>query len=210
MHVPVTLALFATILVVLVALRLRWRRIPGRIRLLLIALSFAAVAAQGLSFVTRWRIAEDTPRVALYWAAIAGYEFFIVMLTLLRPRWLTTIIAVVLILPLLSASIFLPLGDLFNRNQQRIVPLDASLSGKITPWNSVLRSTSGVDVDIVESSRHVPFVDRALASARLYNNQCNTSAIVATLQPGRKSVLVSCPAWQAHPAGEDNVLLKLP
>lgn len=211
MHVPSTLALFASILALLVVLRIRWSKFSTRFRRLVVSLACMAIVAEILSRISRWSINSDLMDALLYWAAMTSYEFFVLLLTLLRPRWLTATIAIILILPLFSASIFLPLGRIFDRNTYRVQPLGSSLVNQITPWDSVLQGTSGVDSDISEINSHVPFLRHHLGGVRFYNNQCNTSGLEVRLLPNSRNVHFHCPSWSPQPGDEGNgTVLELP
>jgi hypothetical protein len=159
----------------------------------MIALACALLAAQTLLSVSGWNFNSSLLRVAIYWGAMTSYEFFILLFTLIRPRWLTSMIAAILILPLLSASIFLPLDVLFDRSPRHIQVLGGPISIETVPWDSVLHGTSGVDAEIIQTSSRVPFMRRHLGGVRFYSKQCNTTALVITLAPDHRSIFFHCP-----------------
>jgi hypothetical protein len=207
-HVPATLALFASLLILLVVLRLRWPRLSNQLQRLMIVAACAALAIQGLISVSGWTLNNSLLRVTIYWAAMVAYEFFILLFTFLRPRWLTTMIAIVLILPLLSASIFLPLAALFDHSEHHAQLLGDTIWSETTPWNSVLGSISGTDVDIFERNSHIPFLRKSLGGVRFYSSQCDIAGLKIKLQPDRRSIYFHCPNRSGD--GGNNSQLHLP
>src|SRR5271170_3507847 len=113
MHVPLTLAVFLLLTTAIVLLRIFWSRLSPRTRRALRLSAGTIFVLFFLSFVSRWGPSSDRLNSVFYWSALLSYEFFVLLFTHLRPRWLTATIAVVLILPLFSASVFLPLTGLF-------------------------------------------------------------------------------------------------
>jgi hypothetical protein len=198
MDVPVTLAIFTTILAALVLLRIRWPSLPVRLQSTLIVLAMVAIFLQGLTYATHWNLSDDRAGFLLNWSAIIGYEFIVLLATRLRPRWLTSIVAVILILPLLSASIFLPLTGQFERSPHYRTKLDTNLYIETTPWESPLKGTSGVDIQIFVTKPYIPFLRHLFASSRLFNNQCNTAGATVVLQLDHENVLISCPSWSGE------------
>jgi hypothetical protein len=194
MHLPLTFASFALLTTGIVLLRLFWQRLSPRVHCVVIILACAALFLSALSLATKWTIYPDSLNAALYWSALAGYEFFLVLFTLLPPRWLTSIIAAILIAPLLSASIFLPLAHLFDMAPYQTLPLGDRFVSVRTPWSMEGTNGSGVDLKIYWRPSWAPFLQRQVQGARYYNSQCDTGASFAVLQPDHKSVLMNCPA----------------
>jgi hypothetical protein len=194
MHLPLTFASFALLTTGIVLLRLVWQRLSSRVHHVVITLACAAPFLSALSLTTKWTIYPASLNAALYWSAIAGYEFFLILFTLLPPKWLTSIIAAILIVPLLSASIFLPLARVFDTAHYQTLPLGDKFVSVRTPWGSGTTNGSGVDLEIYWRPSRAPFLQRRVQGVRYYNSQCDTGASFAVLQPDHKSVLMSCPA----------------
>lgn len=194
MNVPLTFAALTTLTGALVLLRFFWPHLSRRTQTFLIAGACIIPALFGLIFVSRWSTSSIRLNAACYWACIASYEFFLLLFTRLRPRWLTTIIAIILILPLLSASVFLPLADIFNVPPVTTVVLGDHFISERVPWGSHKFENTGTDLVIYSRPPWAPFVRRRRQSCRYYNSQCNASQAFAVLQPDRKSVLMVCPA----------------
>jgi hypothetical protein len=194
MHLPFTFASFALLTAGIVLLRLFWQRLSFRVHCFIVILACAALFLLALSLATKWTIYPDSFNAALYWSALAGYEFFLVLFTLLSPKWLTSIIAIILIAPLLSATIFLPLAHLFDTAPYQTLPLGDRFVSVRTPWSMEATNGSGVDLKIYWRPSWTPFLQRQVQGARYYNSQCDTGASFAVLQPDHKSVLMNCPA----------------
>jgi len=199
MHVPLTFALLSALTGVLVLVRVFWRRIPHRVRLSLTVCAILTPIVSAIAFLTHWRTFSDRLDAGFYWASIASYEFFLILFTRLRPRWLTTAIAIVLILPVLSASVFLPLTDLFNQHPATITSIGDHLVSERVPWGSGAHEIGGTDLSIFSKPPWAPFLRRRRRSCRYYNSQCNAGAAFAVLQPDRDSVLMVCPASPGQP-----------
>jgi len=207
---PPTFVLFVVLTGALIALRLSWCRLSSRNHRLLIACACAALFIYAFTFVTGWSTSSNHLNAAFYWFAIAGYEFFLLLFTLLRPRWLTTIIAVILMVPILSASPFLPLMELFNPAPHTVTPIGTNLVSDRAPWSGGPSANSGFDLTIYSYPSWTHFLRRRRQASRYYNEQCDAAQASATLQPDRKHVLMSCPAAPGQPPGSArNLVVKL-
>ena len=103
MHVPLTLVLLAALTAVAVLLRIRWPLLSRRWRAVLIALAFSALLADAFMHVSKWEPNSEHLYRLVNWIAVAGYLFLLILWTRMAPRWLTTLSAVVLVLPLLAS-----------------------------------------------------------------------------------------------------------
>jgi len=207
---PPTFALFVVLTGALIALRLSWSRISLGSHRILIACACAALFIYAFTFVTGWSTSSNHLNASLYWFAIAGYELFLFLFTLLRPRWLTIIIAIVLIIPILSASPFLPLTELFNSAPHSIAPIGPDLVSDRSPWSDGPFANSGFDLVVYSYPSWTHFVRRRRQGARYYNGQCDAAHASATLQPDQKHVLMSCPAAPGQPqSSARNLVVKL-
>ncbi|MDW5266735.1 MULTISPECIES: hypothetical protein [Acidobacteriaceae] len=191
---PLTFAALAILTGVLFLLRLRWLRLSQRTRTTLIGCAGAALILYSLIFITGWDTSSNHLNAAIYWAAVAGYEFFLLLFTLLRPRWLTTIIAAVLMLPVLSASPFLPLAELFNPAPHTTVSIGPNFISDRVAWGTGTGPNSGFDLVIYSQPSWTHFLRHRRQGSRYFNGQCDASRAYATLQPDGKHVLMSCPA----------------
>jgi hypothetical protein len=207
---PLTFALFVIVTGALISLRLSWSRISTRGHRILIGCACAALCIYGFSFVTGWSTISNHLNAALYWFAIAGCEFFLLLFTLLRPRWLTTIIAIILMVPILSASPFLPLTELFNPAPHTIVSIGTNLVSDRAPWSEGSSASSGFDLTIYSYPSWTHLLRRRRQASHYFNRQCNAAQATAALQPDQKHVLMSCPAAPGQPPGSArNLVVKL-
>jgi hypothetical protein len=191
---PLTFAALALLTGALILVRIRWRRLSQKTHTTLITCACAAIVLYLFTLATGWNTASYHLNAALYWLAVAGYELFVLLFTLLRPRWLTAIIAVVLLLPLLSASAVLPLADLFNPAPHTIVSIGGNFVTDRTPWGTGGAGSSGFDLVVYSHPSWTHLVRRRRQASRYYNGQCDAARAFATLQPDGRHVLMSCPA----------------
>ena len=206
MHVPLTLALLAALTAVCVLLRVRWPFLSRRLRTALIALAFAAILLNILMHVTKWSPNSDHMYRLVSWGMVAAYEFFVILWTRKPPRWLTTLSAIILLVPMLSPSFLFPLASIFDKSPLD-TPLTDSLLVERTPWRAIFGGTSGLDIDIYYRPVWAPFVRRGIQNARLYDGQCNTSQVSTVLSADRTRVMVSCPPWPGQPTEQSYDLI---
>jgi hypothetical protein len=191
---PLTFAVLAILTGALILLRLRWTQLSRRSHKVLVGCAVAALILYGFTFAAGWSTSSNHLNAAIYWAAIAGYELLLLLFTLLRPRWLTSIIAAVLIFPILSASAFLPLAELFNPAPHTVVSIGPNLISDRAPWGTGTAPSSGFDLTIYSHPSWTHFFRRRRQASHYYSGQCDASRSSATLQPDGKHVLMSCPA----------------
>jgi hypothetical protein len=206
-HVPITLALFAALIGVSVLLRIRWPRLSRRLRRVLIASAMSAILLQVLIHVIKWSPNSDRAYRLLSWAAIAGYVFLMILWTRVSPRWLTTLCAVILILPLLGPTLLFPLASLFATPAPLDTQLTDTLFSEILHWRSAFGGTSGVDVGVYYRPVWAPFIRHSGEQVRLYDNQCNTAAVSVVLSADHKRAMVSCPPWPGQPTEQSYDLI---
>lgn len=207
---PLTFAAFAILTGALLLLRLRWPRLSPETQRFLVVCSCAVLALVGAAKATRWSTSSTHLNAVFYWLVIAGYGVLLVLFTLLRPRWLTTIIAIVLFIPILSASAFLPLAELFNPAQHTIVDIGPNLTSDLAPWGTGTAPTSGYDLNIYSHPSWTHFLRHRRQGSHYYSGQCDSSRASATLEPDGEHVLMSCPAAPNQPPdAARNLVVKL-
>lgn len=144
-----------------------------------------------------------------YWLAAASYGFFLLLFTLLRPRWLTTMIAIILFFPILSASAFLPLAELFNPAPHTVVSLGPDLISDNVPWGTGPVPIAGFDFTIYSTPSWTRFLRRRRQAARYFNGQCDAAHASAMIQPDGEHALMTCPAYPGQPDTARNLVVKL-
>jgi hypothetical protein len=204
-----TFAVLVILTGALIVLRLRWPRLSQKAHTVLIGCAVAALGLYLLMFATGWSTASNHLNAAIYWGAIAGYEFFLLLFTLLRPRWFTTIIAIVLILPILSASPFLPLAELFSSAPHTIASIGPDFISDLAPWGTG-RAPSGFDLTIYSYPSWTQLLRHRRQASHYFSGQCDASRAYATLLPDGKHILMSCPAGaDQQPDAARNLVVKL-
>ena len=201
MNVLVSLAVFLVFTGALLLLRFRWPLFSTRARYRMIAIACVVCLVMGICAAMKWSTVYPWLNAACYLAAMVSYEFFIIVLfTRLQPRWLTSIIGIVVIVPLLSASFFLPISGL-TRESMATVDLGSRFFSERLPWGFGGPQTSGTDLTLYYRSKWLPWMQREVLSSRYYGGQCDAWAAYAELQPDHRSALMVCPLWPGQTTG---------
>jgi hypothetical protein len=204
-YIPLTLVTLALFTALIVVLRIRWGRLSSKFKRCLLILCLVPVSLLLFSAATRLSTTSDRLNTAVYWGFVLGYIFFVSLFTLLRPVWFTSLIAIILILPLLSASAILPLAAIFSRQAHRTKVIGDGLITDLVPLDAVTRDGAGADIVIYRRISWAPFLRRREQGARYFNTQCNTSAAYAVLQPDGYHLQMVCPATPG--AANDRVMV---
>lgn len=195
MHLPLTFGLVAALMAALVLLSVYWLCIPGAVRKALIIFAIIVPVIFFLAYVTKWRASPDRINYLFCWGFLASWGVWLVLFSRLKPRWLTAITAVVLMLPaVLSASILFPLALTFDSAPATTISLGDHIVSERTPWGAGTAETTGTDLTLYYQPGWMPLLRRSLRSARYYNGQCDANAAYAVLQPDGWHVEMVCPA----------------
>lgn len=209
MHLPLTFGLLAALTAAMVILRIVWQRVPRPGKTALIVFVIAVIAIFAAAYATKWRATPLRLNFAFCWALLASWEILLLHFSLLKPRWLTGIVAVVMLLPLLSASILFPLASAFDPAQATTVDLGDHIISERVPWGTGTADTTGTDLTLYYQPAWMPLLRRSLRSARYYNGQCDANAAYAVLEPDRRHVRMVCPAASYLPA-DSAITITLP
>jgi hypothetical protein len=201
-HVPQTILTLTLFTLAIVFVRIRWHRLSRRFKRCLILLAAASIGLMAIAALGRISTTSDHVNAAIYWSAVLSYIFFVVLFTLLRPRWLTSLIALVLVLPLLAASAILPLGAIFANLPHYTTPLGNGFVSDRVPIDAVTPNARGADFAIYHRFSWLPFVQRRHQGARYFSTRCDATAAYAVLQPDHVHILMVCPALPGQPAEE--------
>ena len=207
MHPQLTMAIFAGMTVMLILLRLSWCQLSPRMRRAVLIAALVALPLWPISAITHWSTSSDRLNNLLYWAFIAAYELLLLLFTLLRPYWLTSLFAFTLLAPLLSASAFLPLSDLFDRAPQPPTPLSSHLSSQLVPFIYPGSDITGADLEVYSRPAWLPFLQHKAQGARYYNTQCDAFHASAKLEPDGRHLLMNCPAWSGQSPNTARILV---
>ncbi len=196
---PLTLTALALFTAVIVVLRIRWPRLSIKLKRLLIIFWAVPVSLTLFSAATRISTTYNHLNATVLWGFVIGYIFFVSLFTLLRPVWLTSLVAIILVLPLLSASAILPLTGIFSRQTHHVEPIGGGLVTDLVPLDAVTHDGSGADLAIYRRPLRAPFLQRKEQGVRYFNTQCDTSAAYAVLQPDGSHIRMVCPAAPGTP-----------
>ena len=193
---PLLLALTTLLLLMagLVVLRFRWQHLKRPTRFRLLALAIALILPAVLAIVTGWQSTSVTIDNLLLWLQAFGYVLIVVFFTLLRPRWLSIGISVILLLPLLSSSSLAPLSILFTARPYRTVPIGSGYYLETAPWTSGPGENSGVEYTVFYRPGSPGFFRRGIRGGRLYESQCRTAEAFGTLDSEANRITLHCPA----------------
>jgi hypothetical protein len=198
-HIPLTLAALILFTAVIVVLRLRWPRLSRKLKRRLIFVALVPVILLLFAVATRLNTTSDHLNTAVYWEFVLGYIFFVVLFTLLRPVWLTSLVAIILLVPLLSASAIFPLAAIFSRQAHHIQYIGNGLVSDLVDVDAVTQGASGADLNIYRRLAWAPFLQRKVQGARYFNTQCNASAAYAITLPDNLHLRMICPAMSGTP-----------
>jgi hypothetical protein len=209
MRVLLTTAVLASLTLAIILLRVFWFRIPTRARSFFVYTGLSMILLHVAFVVTKWSTTSDRLNSIINWGAVAGYILIIVLFTLHRPRWLTTISAAILILPVFTSSILLPLRDLFNP----VLPSNNRIDNRYiyakTLWNEQGETqNSGADLMIFFQPRFIP-LRRKIQRATFNDMQCDASSSSASIDRVHKIIHFHCPASSAL-TGSEPIDLLLP
>jgi hypothetical protein len=194
MRVLLTAGVLALLLFAIILLRVFWTRVPAKTRSFLVYSGLAMMFIHVAFAVTKWSTTSDRFNSIINWGAVAGYMLIIVLFTLHRPRWLTTISAAILILPVFASNIILPLRDLFSTDSPSIVRIDNRYIYAKNRWHeSGENQNSGVDLMVFYQPRFLP-LRRKLQRATFNDMQCDASASSANIDRVSKIIHFHCPA----------------
>jgi hypothetical protein len=207
MLIQATIAALALLTAAMILLRILWMRVPPGLRSFLIRGSIAMMMVHAIFSVTRWGTTSAYVNVVINWLAIAGYELLVLLFSRLSPKWLTSISAAILVIPLFASSILLPLAGIFRPGSLPKTPVGRNLYYKVVPWSNNGAGNSGVDIDIYYRPAFVPFLSRKVETQSFNTMECNAFAAYVMRGSDPETVVARCPHWPTQPAGaEDKVL----
>ena len=208
MRVLLTAVVLASLLLAIILLRVFWARVPAKARSFLICTGLAMMFLHIVFTLSKWSTTSYRLNAIINWGAVAGYMLVIALFTLLRPRWLTTISAVILILPVFATNIFLPLLDLTS-DSPIVTRIDRHYTYAQTFWDiSGENQNSGVDLVVFYQPRFLP-LRRKVQRATFNDMECDASASSASLDRASKIIHFHCPA-SLRKAGSAPIDLLLP
>ena len=209
MDIQITIALLVLLTAAMVLLRMYWLHVPSPLRFLLIRAALVVVVVHLFFTVTKWGTTSTHFNAVINWLAIAGYEFLVLLLSRLAPKWLTCTSAVILIIPLFSSSILFPLSMVLHRDSIPLTPLGNHLYYKNVPWGANGPDNSGVDLNIYYRLPFAPFLSRRVGTQAFNMDVCNATKAFAMPGPEPKTILARCPHLPSKPAGNDDKIVRI-
>ncbi len=206
MHLPLTFGVLAALAIATLLLRWRWDSISRRAQQRILLAALIAMILRGLGLLTNYSTSFRI-EAALNWLCLAGYGILLARFSLMRPRWLTSTVGAILALPVLAATVLLPLTELFDRTPPLVAPIGNGLYSELRRIQTSPVAVDGAEFNIYSHPAWAPFLRRRRETARLFDTQCDTHAMYAVLQPGGRTVRVTCPEWPGHPAAEQHSVL---
>jgi hypothetical protein len=193
MNIPLTTVVLLFLTAALVMVRVFWPRIPPKVRGFLIPFACVSPIVQLMIVGSTWSTGSNLVNAIINWFAIAGYMLLVLLFTRLRPRWLTTICGIILLVPVFASSILIPLGNVFTPTPNRPVYIARDLAYERSVW--IEGPSSGINFILFRRPVWAPFLRHKLNYVPFNNQQCHTAASTATLEPDGKTVRVVCPPW---------------
>lgn len=194
MHLPLTFGLLGLLTGAVLLLRLLWWRLPWWLRRTVLGTACAMVLLRVLSIATQWSMTSTRLNAVICWTAVAGYEILLARFSLMRPRWLTSISAIVLLTPLIGSTLLIPLTRVFDWSVADISHLGGPYILERSPWDTDESGNSGVDLIVFYRPPLLPFLRHFAQRASFGEDECNPGA--ASVQADRKAHTVHfhCPA----------------
>jgi hypothetical protein len=203
------MACLALLTAIMILLRIFWMRAPAPLRWFLLRASVLAIVVHAIFAATKWGTTSAYINVIINWLAIAGYELLVLLFSRFQPRWLTSICAAILIIPLFAATIVMPLTGIFRPGTLKKTPIGKHLYYKISPWSNNGAGNSGVDLDIFYRPPFAPFLSHKVNSQAFNIMECNASSAFVVPGPDANSVIARCPHWTNQPPGTEDKLLQV-
>ncbi|MBS1799091.1 MAG: hypothetical protein JSS95_04625 [Acidobacteria bacterium] len=191
----------------ILALRFFWQKIPLPAERIVLGSAAVVVAIRLIFVATRWLTMSPHIDTLICWAAVVGYEMILVRFSLMRPRWLTSISAMILLVPIFGSTFLFPLTGIFYTGPPDIRSIGSNYVVERTPWDVSVAGHPGIDLGIFYRPTLVPFLRRMVQRSSFSDEQCDSKAATVTLDPSKKLVYVHCPA---HRDGHDAIDLTLP
>ena len=193
MHVPQTFTLLGLLTGLILTLRLLWWRLPSWLRSLTLGFAVVMVLIRFCFLVSQWSLTSTRLDALLCWTAVAGYEILLARFSLMRPQWLTSISAVVLLFPLLGSTLLIPLTRIFDWEPADISSIGGHYICEKRPWDTGSTANAGMDLVVFYRPAFAPFLRHAVQRSSFSDDQCDSAASSAVADPTHKVVHFRCP-----------------
>ena len=128
--------------------------------------------------------------------AVGGYTLLALLMTRFRPKPLAYCLAIILLLPVPVALLWLPL---LAHSQGPIVTehISGTLFVEKVRWDAGAMGSSGTTLIISDKPRFVPFVEHRFRKINFNDTVCLSRKAFVVLQPDARHVLARCP-WPEY------------
>jgi hypothetical protein len=206
MHFGQTIGLLVALTVAILILRFFWFRMPRRLERRVLLFAGFVVALRFIFLVALLRTMSPFFDALLCWTAVAGYELMLVRFSLMQPRWLTSISAFVLLLPIFGSTLLFPLTGIFDMEPADIRPIGGQYLLERSPWDVKVSGHAGVDLGIFYQPPWAPFLRHMVQRSSFGDEQCDSKAVIVTVDSANKLARFHCPGHE----GQDAIDLTLP
>jgi hypothetical protein len=193
MHLPLTFGLLGLLTAAVIALRFLWWNLPFWLRRLVLVASFAAVFLRVVFIATQWSMISPRLNALHAWVAVAGYQILLARFSLMKPQWLTSISALILLAPLIGSTLLIPLTRFFDLSRADISTLTGPYIVEKSPWDTDASGNSGTDLMVFYRPRFFPFVRHLAQRAAFGNDECRAEAATVQANVQEHTVHFHCP-----------------
>ncbi len=105
MHLPLTFGLLGLLTGAVLLLRVFWWRLPRWLQHSIVIFALGLVLLRITFIATQWSMTSTRLNAVICWTAVAGYEVLLARFSLMRPRLLATVSALILLIPLIGSTL---------------------------------------------------------------------------------------------------------
>lgn len=207
MHFGEAIGLLVLLTFAAVVLRFFWSSIPRKMERALLFAAAAAVTVRFIFLITLWNTTSTVFNDLLCWFAVVGYELMLVRFSLMRPRWLTSISALILLMPMFGSTLLFPLTGIFYTEPADITVVSKNYFFEKDPWDARINETAGYDYLIFYRPSFAPFMRHAAQRSSFSEEQCRSKSVEVRVDPTNRLVHFHCPG---HQGPQSDVNLTLP
>jgi hypothetical protein len=207
MHLPLTFGVLGLLTGAVLLLRLLWWRLPSWLRRWTLLVACAMVLLRVSFIATQWSLASPRMNAVICWLAVVGYEVLLARFSLMKPQWLTSISAVILLMPLIGSTLLIPLTRVFDWSTADISQLAGPYILEKSPWDTDASGNSGIDLIVFYRPSLIPFLRHTSQRSSFGSDECRPNAASAQVDLKTHVVHFHCPA---HGDGKPSIDVILP
>ncbi|HEY2039731.1 MAG TPA: hypothetical protein VGG95_08695 [Edaphobacter sp.] len=194
MHLPITFGLLGLLTGAVLLLRVLWWKLPHWLRKCIVILALGLFLLRLAFIATQWSTTSTRLNAIICWTAVAGYEVLLARFSLMKPQWLTSISAIILLIPLIGSALLLPLTRVFDWSAADITQLSGPYVVEKSPWDTDASGNSGVDMIVFYRPPLLPFLRHSSQRSSFADDACRPAAATAEVDLKKHSVHFHCPA----------------